>query len=107
MRVYLRRFAIAAIIFGERLPDFFRARANQLDLALKQKAQTIDRVDIERITDCDDQSALAEPDRNDFETVRVFRPNLMNHFRRNDLGRKIDAIVILFCLHGGRGIREA
>jgi hypothetical protein len=65
----------------------FRTGADQLDLALQQKAQAIDRVDIERIAHRHDQAALPETDGDDFEASRVFRADLVNHLRRNGLGR--------------------
>jgi hypothetical protein len=91
---YIASFFGTAVIFVERLLDFFRTGANQLDLALQQKAQTIDRLDIERIAHGHDQSALAETDRNDLEAPRVFRAHLVDHFRRNDRGREIDPIHV-------------
>ena len=49
-----------AVVFDQRLPDFLRAGADQLNLALQQEAQAIDRIDIEGIADGDDQSGLAK-----------------------------------------------
>ena len=66
------RFVGGAVIFDQRLANFLRTGADQLDLALQQKTEAVDRVDIERIADGDDQAGLAEADRDDFEAARVF-----------------------------------
>ena len=73
------RFIRGAVVFDERLANFFRAGADQFDLALQEKAQAIDRVDVERIADRDDQAAVAEADRDDLEAARVFAADLFDH----------------------------
>src|SRR5207244_12340834 len=54
------RFISGAVVFDERLADFFRTRANELDLALEKETEAIDRVDVERIADRDDEPTFAE-----------------------------------------------
>ncbi len=66
-----------AVVFDQRLANFLRAGADQLDLALQQKAQAIDRIDIERVAHGDDQSGLAEADRDNLEPSRILRANLV------------------------------
>ena len=46
---YVRRFISRPVILNQRLFDFLGAAANQLDLALQQKTEAVDRIDIERI----------------------------------------------------------
>src|SRR5205085_9446900 len=72
LRQNIRRFIGRAVIFNERLPNFFRTRNDQLDLALQEEAEAVDRVNIERIAHRDDQSALAVADRDDLESARIF-----------------------------------
>src|SRR5206468_7717426 len=43
--------------------NFFRTSANQLQLALQEKTQTVDGINVERVTHCDHKAALAERDR--------------------------------------------
>ena len=93
-RQNIGRFISRAVIFDERLPDFIGAGADQLDLALQQEAEAVDRVDIERIAHRHDQSAFAEADRDNLETPRVHCLNLFDHFRRDDLRREIDPIHV-------------
>src|SRR3984893_2889623 len=64
-------FVGGAVVLDERLADFFRACANELDLALQKKTQAVNRVDVERITHGHDQPGLAKRHRNDFEPARV------------------------------------
>ena len=40
------RFIRRAVVFDQRFPDFFWARANQFQLALQKKTQTIDGIDV-------------------------------------------------------------
>ena len=94
MRENIGRFIRRAVIFDERLPDFFRTRANQFDLALEEKAQAVNRVDIKRVAHRDDQSARAVADGDDLESARIFGANLVDHVRRHDFGRQIDPIHV-------------
>ena len=88
------RFVRSAVIFDQRLAEFFRAGADQLDLALKQKTQTVDGVEIERIANRDDQSVLTAGDRNNFEPARVFAADLIDDFRRNNHRREVDPVHV-------------
>ncbi len=53
-------FVGGAVIFDQRLANFLRARANQLDFALQKKTEAIDRIDIERIAHRHDQAGFAD-----------------------------------------------
>ncbi len=97
-------FVGGAIVFDECLANFLRAAADQLDLALQEKAKAVDRVDIERIADRDDQSAVAEADRDDLETACIFARDLFDHVRWNGLGRKIDPVHLRLCGEGARDV---
>ena len=77
------RFVGSAVIFNQSLANFLRAAADQFELALKQEAQAVDRVDVERIADRDYETGFTERDRDHFETTRVFSPDLLDNFRRN------------------------
>jgi len=43
-----------AVVFNQRLSNFLRTAADQLDFALQEKAQTVDVIDVEWIADGDD-----------------------------------------------------
>jgi hypothetical protein len=90
----VRRFVRGAVIFDEGLPDFLRAGADQLDLALQEEAEAVDRIDIERIAYGDDQSALPVTDGNNLKAPRVTGADLFDDLRRNYLGREIDPLHV-------------
>ncbi len=85
-------FVGGAVVFDECLANFLRAAADELDLALQEKAEAVDGVDIERIADRDDQAAVAEADRDDLEAACIFARDLLDHVRGNGFGRKIDPV---------------
>ena len=90
----VRRLIRRAVIFDQRFADHFRAAAHQFDLALEQEAEAVDRIDIERITHRDDEAGIAERDRDDLETARVFRADLLDDIGRNEARREIDPIHV-------------
>src|SRR2546430_172329 len=87
-------FFCCAVIFDQRFPNFFEACANQLELALEQKAQAIDRVDVEWIAYGYDQTGFAKSDWNDFEPPRVFSADLFDNRRRNHHRGEIDPVHV-------------
>ena len=86
------RFLRAAVIFDQRLPDFFGRGADQLDLAFQQKAEAVDAVEIERIACRDDEAVLVARDRDHFEAARVLRLDLVDHLLRHDHVGEIDPL---------------
>ncbi len=96
----VRRFIGGAVIFDQRFANFFRTRANQLQLALQEKTQTVDGIDVERVTHCDHKAALAERDRDYFEAPRIFAPDFVYHLWWNDHRRDVDPIHV--CLRSER-----
>src|SRR5438067_5185446 len=78
------RFLGRAIIFDQGLANFFRRSANQLKIALEQKVESIDGVDVERIADGEDQATFTKGHGNDFEPTRVCGADLRNNFGWNN-----------------------
>jgi len=42
----VRRFIGGAVVFDQRFADFLRTRANKFQLALQEKTQTVDGIDV-------------------------------------------------------------
>ena len=83
-----------AVVFNERLANFLWARANEFELALKEKTQAVDGLDIERIAHRDDQSGFAERDGDHFEASRILGTDLFDDRWRNYHGRQVDPIHV-------------
>ena len=67
---------------------------------MQQKIQAVDRIDVERIADGNDQSSFAKSYGNDFEAARIRRRDLVNDLLGNSHGREIEPIHV--CLRGER-----
>src|SRR5206468_9429297 len=83
-----------AVIFDQCLANFIWARANELQLALEQKTETVDRIDVEWIAYRHNQPGLTKSDRNHFETARLFASNLIDDLWRNHDGGDVDPIHV-------------
>ena len=86
------RFFGAAVIFDERLPDFFGRGANELDLAFQEEAEAVDAVEIERIAGRDDEAVFVARDRDHLEPARVLRLDLVDHFLGHDHVGEVDPV---------------
>jgi len=98
-------FVGRAVVFDQAFANLVWTRANQLDLALEKKAQTIDRIDVERIANGDDQSRFAKADWNNSEPAGVLGPNLFDDLRRNNHRREVDPIHVGLGGEGARHVR--
>src|SRR5205807_724700 len=70
----------------KRTRNFLSSGADKLEVPLEKEIETVNRIDIERVTDREDEAVCAEPDRDDLESVRVFRADLRDNVWRNDHG---------------------
>src|SRR5437762_4304443 len=70
------RFLGRAVVFDQGLANFLRRRTNQLEVALEQKIEAVDGIDIKGITDSEDQATFAKGHGDDFEAARVCRADL-------------------------------
>ncbi len=82
----VRGFVGRAVILDKRLANSLRTGADQFELALKQKTQTVDGIDIERVTHRNNESRFTESHGNHFEPPRFFRADLFDNLRWNDHG---------------------
>ena len=83
---HVRGFVGRAVVLDKRLANFLRTGADQFELALKQKTQTVDGIDIERVAHRNNESRFTESHGNHLEPPRFFRANLFDSLRRNDHG---------------------
>ena len=98
-----RRLIRGPVIFDERFANFFRARADQFDLAFQEKGEAVDAVEIERISGRDDETVLVPRDRDHLKAARVGGLNLGDHLLRDNEIGKIDPLHVRL---GGEAARD-
>ena len=87
-------FVRRPVVFDQCITNFLGTGAYQFQLALQEKTQAVDRIDIQWITDRHYETGVAEGDRDHFEAARVFASDLIDDLRRNHHGRDVDPIHV-------------
>ena len=90
----VRGFVGRAIIFDQRFTDFLWARANEFQLTLEQKIETINRIDVEWIAYRHNQSGFTKSDWNHFKTARFLASDLIDDLWRNHNRGNVDPIHV-------------